>query len=541
MKTTKLFKTILSLLMVLALLAACTPAAEENNNPGDNNAAQYEGLEKEEYLQKLYENDLGAAVDSLGEVYGAILGGMSEGTTTTPTAAGAKLNITLTLSDEVMDSVEQGIFGGEAPVSMDFLKEINLDMDIGMKDQMQAMQLALGLKGQQIITANLLMNMADSVMHIALPELNDQWLKIEAGETVPNVITGGMSSTAMMAELADALPDAETLTKVLDRYLALVLPELKNVEQTATKLELYGLEQECTALTLKIYEADALAIAKAVLTAAKDDADLKKIIEDVAKAVEDMAGQDIGADGAYTDFQEAITDMLADLNEVTETDTENPITLVTYVDKNHNIIGMKLSMSAQDSNRGMAYYYTITEGDQFAVEFAIPSDVDDTDDFKLSGNGTKKDGKTNGTYTVAFEGEDCVTIKVEDLTDEAGTITLTPDKKLLSKLGIPTLEGNPALQIKLGGDTVELNLVDGSKVMIGIKMKATESDGPSLNVPSDAVDITDSSALEKWTEKLVMDKVMENLEKAGAADFIELLFQAQQAPAQPMPEYSVAG
>ena len=58
----------------------------------------------------------------------------------------------------------------------------------------------------------------------------------------------------------------------------IVLPELDNVEQTTTTLEVNGVKQECTQLTLKIYEADALAIAKAVLTAAKDDADLKKII-----------------------------------------------------------------------------------------------------------------------------------------------------------------------------------------------------------------------------------------------------------------------
>ena len=38
MKFGKMFKTILSLLLVLAMLVACAPAAEENNNnPGDSN------------------------------------------------------------------------------------------------------------------------------------------------------------------------------------------------------------------------------------------------------------------------------------------------------------------------------------------------------------------------------------------------------------------------------------------------------------------------------------------------------------------------
>lgn len=544
MKSTKLFKTIVSLVMVLSLLVGCSlmfvgcNKTEEDNDDKDN-AAQYEGLEKEEYLQKLASNNLGDLVDGLGEAYGAILGGA--GSSTTPDKAGAKLNMTLTVGDTAMDLLEQAIFDGEAPVDISFLKEINLDMDVGMNGQMEAIQLALGLKGQHIITANLLMNMADSVIYAALPDLNDQWIKLEAGSTdMPNVITGGMSSPAMLAELADALPSAETLTTVLNRYLNIALKELDNVEQSNTKLELYGLEQECTALTLKVYEADALALVKAVLNEAKDDADLKKIIEDAAKGIEDLAGEDIGADGAYIDFKEAITDMLADLEEITETDTENPIQLDTYVDKNHNIIGMKLNMDSQGERYDVMYFYSLTEGDKTAFEFAIPSDVDDTDDFKISGTGTKKDGKISGTYTVNVEDMEMLDVKLEDLSAETGTITLTPSADLFPAEFTDML-GELALQIKQSGDEGELNILGGSEVLLGIAIKATESDGPALSEPSDAVDGTDSSAMEKWAEKLVLDKVMENLEKAGAADFIELLFQAQKAPAQPMPEYSVAG
>ena len=551
MELKKLLRTILSVVMAAALvfgsvamLAGCKGADNNGDSNDKNNAAQYEGLEKEEYLQKLGENNLGAVIDSVGEVYGGILGGLGESNAMDQTG-GAKVNMTLTVGDPLMDLLEQAIFAGEAPVDISFLQEINLDMDVGMKDQMQAIQMALGLKGQHIITANLLMNMADSVMHIGLPELNDQWLKLEAGETVPGAITDGASSTAMLAELAKALPDAEVLTKVLDRYLALVLAELDNVDQSTEKLELYGLEQECTVLTLKIYEKDAMDIAKAVLKAAKDDGDLKKIIEDVAKAVEEMAGQDIGAEDAYTDFKEAVTDLLADLEEETEFDTESFIQLDTYVDKNHNVIGMKLSMPGY-GDRGMVYYYSVTEGEKFAVEFAIPNDTQNSgeDDFKFGGTGTKKDGKTSGTYTVSVEDMEILTVKVEDLTEETGTITLTPDKDVISGIvgGEVEMLADLSLQIKLTGDGFELNVLGDNQLLLGIALKAAESNGPALSEPSNAVDVTDSSAMEKWAEKLVLDKVMDNLEKAGAADFIELLESAVKAPAedmsQPNPNWS---
>lgn len=544
MKNAKLFKTILCLVMVLALLVACAPAAEESNNPGDkNDPAQYEGLEKEEYLQKLYENDLGAAVDSLGEVYGAILGGMSSGNAASA-AAGGKTDMTLTLGEDLRDMLEQALFGGDIG-DMSFLSKINLSMDVSMKDDMEKMQMTLGLNGQQIVTLNMLMKMADSIMYVAAPELNDGWIKFDMGEMMPaGSASGMMNSAATMTALADALPDAETLTKVLDRYLNLVLPELDNVEQTDTKLELYGLEQECTALTLKIYEADALAIAKAVLNTAKDDADLKKIIEDVAKAVEDMAGEDIGADGAYIDFKEGITDALDELNSITETDTENPITLVTYVDKNHEVIGCMLKMSAQDSDRGTFYGYSITEGDKFAVEVAIPSDVDDSDDFKLSGNGTKADGKTNGTYTITMNGKDYLKLKVEDLTAESGTLTLTPTETMVYDLGLNALPfKNLAVQVKLGGDGMELNVLSENKLLAGLALKAIQSAGPNLSEPSNATDAMDSAAMQSWAEKLDLTKVLDNLEKAGVPSaLIEGIINGLSggATAQPEPDYSYA-
>lgn len=547
MELKKLLRTILSVVMVatlilgsVSMLAGCQPADNVQNPDNDNNhALDYVGLEKEEYLQKLGENNLGDAIDSVGEGYGKLLAGLGNGSAASQ-SGGAKVNMTITVGDTAMDLLEQLIFGGEAPVDISFLKEISLDMDLGIDGQKQAIQMALGLKGQHIITANLLMNMADSVMHIGLPELNDQWLKIESGENVPNVITGGMSSTAMLAELADALPDAETLTKVLDRYLAIVLDGLKNVDQSTTTLSVGGVSQECTVLALKVYEEDALNIAKSVLNTAKDDTDLKKIIEDFANGVEEMVGEDVGADEAYADFKEGVEDLLADLEEETEFDTESFIQVDTYVDKNHNVIGMKMySMSEQDSKRGMVYFYNLTEGDKTAFEFAVPSDVNDTDDFKISGTGTKKNGKTSGTYTVSMQGDEMLTVKIADLNEESGTITLTPNMELFGLGEVTDMLGELALEIKLSADGIALNILGDNELLLGIALKALDSDGPSLDAPSNAVDATDSSAMEKWAEKLVMDKLMDNLEKAGAYEFFEMLFEAKadEGPVQTTPNY----
>ena len=546
MKATKLFKTILSLLMVLALLVACAPAAENNDNPGDkNDPAQYEGLEKEEYLQQLGENNLGAAIDSFGTVYGQSLEGLKKGDAASTAVGGAKLDMTLNVGKDLLDMLEQAIAGVNDPeIDFYFLSKINLGLDMGMGSDAQKMQLTLGLNDQKIITLNMLMNMAESIAYVAVPELNDSWIKFDAGAAMPEGSASGMmSSAATMGVLAKALPDAETLTRVLNRYLDLILPELKNVEQSTETLEVAGVKQECTKLTLKIYEADALAIAKAVLNAAKDDDDLKKIIEDGAKAIQEMTGEDIGANNAYDDFKEAVTDMLADLNGTTATDTEHPITLATYVDKNHNVIGGMLKMSTQDSNRGTFYVYSITEGDKTAFEAAIPSDVDDTDDFKISGSSTKKDGKTNGTYKLTFSGKEYISLELEDLTDESGTITIKPTETMIYDMGLNALPFKDlSVQIKLAGENAELNVLSEGKLLIGLALKASESAGPDLSEPSNAVDAMDSAAMQSWAESLNIQSVLDKLEAAGIPGaLIEGFISGLNGSAgQAQPDYSYA-
>lgn len=534
MKNAKLFKAIVSMVMVLSLLvgcsmmfAGCNNTADDTNNGDKNNAAQYEGLEKEEYLQKLESNNLSTIVDSFTGAYEKLF----SATGVTTVSGGAKMDVTLTMGDTVLEMLEGKLFGGDIG-DMSFLSKINLSMDFAMDEDLEKIKMSLGLNNQQIVSAIMLMNMAESVMYVALPEMSDEFIKMDMGsEDMPNSVAGVMSSPEMLAALAEALPDGDTLNTLLSRYLDLILSGLNNVEQTTDTLELEGLSQECTVLTLKIYEEDALKIVKSVLNTAKDDQDMKKVIENFAQGVEDIA-----ADEAYTDFQEAVTDLLADLEEETEFDTVNPIVINTYVDKDHNIIGRELIVGSQGELRSYFGYYEITDGDNFAVKI----DANDGD-MTLTGKGTKADGKTNATYDFSVQGTSYATAKVENWTEDGGTVTVTPNKDLLTSLfGGELPFENLALQIKIA-EGIELNIVDGSDLLLGIALKVAESDGPNVSEPSDAVDGMDSNAMQAWAEKLAVDVILDNLEKAGVpSDLIDSIVDAFNEPSQDTtdPSYS---
>jgi hypothetical protein len=518
---TRLFKTVLSLVMVFSLLMSCglifagcgqNSNDESTGKPNDdqNNTSKYEGLTEEEYLQALESDNLEAAIEALSEVYGSFLEGMGSSSPADITS-GAKMGLTLRLGDALLDMLEQAIFAGDIG-DMSFLSKIDLNMDVSIKDQLEKVQLGLNLNGQKIMTLNLLMGLSDYVMYMAIPELSDTYLKFDLGKMMGDVsMTDMMSSAAQMSAFAKALPNAEVLTSVLERYLNLMLAELDNVTQSTAQLEVNGLKQDCTQLTLKIYHADTLAIAKSVFNAAKDDADLKKIIEDVAAAVKDLTGEQIDAAQVYAQFKQNIEDLLTELNKFEEIDTENAIELITYVDKDHNIIGRKLSMPDQDDTRGGAYYYyTVTEGDNFAFEAAVNGEY-----IKVSGTGTDKDGKISGNFTLSVEGTAYVTVNLDALSAESGTITLTPTAEAENALELDELPFKKLeLQIKLGGG-MELNVLSEGKLLAGLALKVEESDGPDLSIPSDATDGADGNALQKWAQKLVLDKVLKNLEDAG--------------------------
>ena len=524
--TSKLFKTILSLVMVFSLLMSCSliftgcgqdsddESTGKPNNDDKNNASKYEGLKEEEYLQALESDNLGTLVDALGEVYDAFLEGAGS-SSPADLSSGAKMDLTLRLGDDLLDMLEQAVFGGDIG-DMSFLSKIDLNMDVGFKDQLEKVQLGLDLNGQKIMTLNLLMGLSDYVMYMAIPELNDTYLKFDLCKMMGNAsVTDMMNSTAQMSAFAKALPNAEALTAILDRYLNLALAELDNVTQSTAKLEVNGLKQDCTQLTLKIYEADALAMAKSVLNAAKDDADLKKIIEDVAAAAKELTGEQIDGNQVYAEFKQGVNDLLTELNQTGETDTQDPIQLITYVDKDHNIIGRKLSVFSEGKENDVFYYYIVSEGNPFAFEAAFVGDAKGSDDVKISGTGTDKDGKISGNFTVAAEGTEYVTVKLEELSAESGTITLAPTADAEKELELDELPFKKlALQVKLG-DGIELNVLSQSKLLAGLALKISESNGPDLSVPSNAADGADSSALQKWAEKLVLDKVVKNLEDAG--------------------------
>ena len=511
----KQLKTILSLVLAMSLLLSCslmfagcakTESTDNNAETPDapiveevvdirNDPAQYEGLQEAALLRKLATNNLKFYMTAMPE----------------PISTGKKVDMNLTVGNTILDLLEESMGEG---ADLSFLQNIRMTLDVGQADNSAKLAMAVGLNGKTVVTLNMLMNMAENVMYMGIPELSDAWIEMDMSQMM-GPVEEGMASipTDRLTQLMNALPDAETLANLLDRYANIALAELNNVTQTTETLSVGGITQDVTALTLKIYEADAMKAVKAVITEAKDDAEIKGIIES-------LAGEN--GEQMYAQFQEIINNLLSTFDEhfaEAEANKDEYIQLVTYIDSKYNIAGMELTQPGFE-NRGEVHFYNLIENGNFAFESNIAAMLTGSENSKIVGSGTVNGGKTTGTYTLQVENADFLNVHVQNL-----DITLP-----FVELG---------LQITQGENNFELKLLSASTTLVGISLWITDSNGPALNVPSNTVDGMDSSAMQQWAENLDLENLLNNLEAAGVpSELIDALTGAMSAPPQyAEPEY----
>ncbi len=528
----KVITTILAIVMVMALLlscVACKPSEQGGNNNAGNNenndGIQYEKLSDEEYLQAMAQKELDGVANLLATGVGAYanMAGASIGN------YGATAELKLMLGDLIIDMIENTMLQStDMTMDFSFLSNIGLGMEIDSTADMKQLSVALGLSDTEIVKLLLLMN--DESVWLGAPDLSQEFLKVNFADLGVAVNT---ATPAWMEGMMTAIPSEEKLAEILQRYVALALNEIDKVERSAETLTLDGLSQDVTKLSAKIYEEDALDAVKAILTAAKTDADIKKIVEDFGKFYNDMmeeAYADPNIDmvwedvDAYAEFTKAIDEALQDLPTEPE-DTENPIALNLYVDAKYNVVGFDLTLPEEETP--IMTTRTVTDGDAFKTSIEVAGGQ-----LKITGSGTTKDGIVTGTYAITAEDMPFVNVELKDFdaTDKdalSGTITLKPTEDAITAIfggPSPLPIKDIALEIKL--DTTkdkanyEIKLIGDGSMVLGLALKAATKAPAALQAPTNTVDPTDNEALAVWVSGINFDGVLDNLTEAGVPEIL---------------------
>lgn len=499
----------------------------------------------EDYMAHVTQNAADEGIGALGDVYGTILDSMS-GKGEKPQYNGMDMTMEVTVGDQLLNLLKES---AGADIDLDFLKKIAITTKViteadNMKSQVDA---SFSLGGVKIATISAIANMQDFTCILGSPELSDSYMRMDYSEIFEQLgapsdffdqLEENMDEAQeIVDQLMKALPKQEAMEQLLTKYVNLIVTNIKDVTSTTETVEVGDLKQSLTVLEIKISAKDAADIAIAVLQELKKDNDALELVTAFAEYANSISPSEgewiwdetkgdyvwVAAEFDADEFKDGLKDQLEELvDQLKDAKKEMPSTsvkLTMYVDGVGDIVGLNAKVPGAEFKPG---FITVWQGNKFAFEA-------DLGEAKIEGEGSRSKGLITGKFTLKVEKEKVCTLEIENWDEKkaeegyiSGTIRFIPGEMITEQLmgSVSSFLDASSIALELQLDTAEdhanvsISLLLNKKVALGLSMKGTMING-TIKEPSNVVDATSSNAVMEWANSLDIDKVLENLEKAG--------------------------
>lgn len=446
---------------------------------------------------------------------------------------GTKGTVTLTVEDTGR-ALAGALMGG---TDVSWLQSITFDSDITIKDGVEAIVGGLLLNDTKLCDLNLYMDLANMAEYIQIPQLSEEYITAPIQSTVT---TNGVAensqeimSTYMnaLSDLSSALPDSETLGTLLDRYGNIIIDHIEEGSSVEESVSVDGISEDCTAYEGTVSEKAVTAMAEGILTAAKDDAEIKGLFEQ-------WAGASNGED-QYQQFEDAVADMLDSIGSADGEVSEDPVfSSKVWVNADNKIVGREFAVIDGAETTPVFTWKAPSDGDTSALLLEITAE---DSSLTLTGSGTTSDGLLNGDYIFAIDGTEAADINVENLETKPekagyynGTLNVTfpvAEADAANTDGESEAASNP-----LAGFGLVINLKsDASTDSSSIGLTVTTSGAPIATLTisggyGDGVDIPDLTSLDKtydgsddaamteYVANINWDTFLANIKAAGVPD-----------------------
>ena len=465
-----------------------------------------------DYLSYVEQNSTQKLTDTLSGAYGSLTEALSSGTATQLSGA-YDMNMKLTVGEKTITMLETLVEERfSEKMELDWLSSIDLDMNMNTQESLNQIAMALKLDETEIAKVEMILNMAKGEAFLAIPTLSDKYLKteMEMSAAIPNELMDLLSDE----DLLKILPSEAEMDALLDKYIGIVFDNLQEVEKTTETVKVAGIQQKLTALETKINEKDVTKVMTALMKAAKDDKQIKKIIENAADFLEDNDMIE-DADDAYKAFVDGLEDALESVEDV-EFDAEIDIVLTDYVNSDHEVVGRRIEVNDEE----VLYYIEIHQGTKMAFELEMQG-------VEINGEGTDKNGVVNAEYSVIAADREVCVITLEDFKSNKeivnGKIRIAPSSDLLKSL-VDNMDSagasaigllDPQLELVFAGDKnstkIEINLLSGKDMLVGISISAKEAKGGKITEP-DKKNVYDQDEAQEWLQEMDVQKLLETLE-----------------------------
>lgn len=452
-----------------------------------------------------------AVVKSAGAAYGAFLEGLKNPVDTTTTVSDC--TITMTAGEDLLAMLKSALAQENPELDVSWLQKVSLNVKSGNIDDNYGAALGLGLNGTDVLTLDVFADVAAGVFYLGCPELSDTYISAPIDDEID---TSAITATAdvpkeIAEQLAKDLPDQAAFEAMLDKYLTLVIEQMKDGEKSKKTFTVNGISQELTVTDRQITEQDATDLVVAVLEAAKDDATVHQFITAVVNYTNTYNAY-LAETGGYTytpvdveDIIDELPDLISELKSQEAGD--DAIKLTIYTDKDRNFCGCALT---DVEGELVVDFVRVSDGEKSALELTFPDDV------VMRSLVEKKGDDTVTSFDVVVEDEKLLTVRLETA-DEKIVVALVPGAALLEEMSadIPMLamagSASPELRLTMKEGSVDVEVYLNNKLFVGLNMTANEGAAYTPEKPVKYISAEDEEALKNWLTKLDTTRVAETL------------------------------
>lgn len=448
-----------------------------------------------------------------------------------------------------------------AMVGMDFswLNTVTMDMTEIIKDGKEAINADILLNDAPVGTMNICMDLANMTEYFQIPELSQNYMAIPLIPSMEETIadeTRAMSEEDIAAyqaymeeyqasmetylkivsDMTTVLPDTKTLSTLLDRYGNILIENFGDETVTEEALSVEGVSEDCTVYEEILTEQEVLSILREVLTTAKEDQELKGLL--------DMWSETGGGEDLYAQLVAGADSALADLPEEGSEEINPEAAMFNskiWTNAEGKIVGREFGFTDETGTESyplISWKNPSADGNS-ALYFELWLD---TSSITLTGSGQSGDQGLTGEYVLAFDGVKTVGIGVNNLKSDTEAPGYMNGSFNFSLLDTGTEEEpNPLAAFGLTANIIsdaaaQTSQVDFSLTSSGapvVTLSVTggyEASGESVEMPDQAVldaalSVESEEDMTAYAEGLDWTTVLTNLGAAGVPE--ELINQLQ--------------
>lgn len=559
MNWTRILRTMVALLVIMSmLLCGCASAGNDDDEGegGKDNGSSNSGLLKGDGDGKLEPEDV---VDNVTGIYGGLLD-LVGGDRNAMTTGGYSMDMTITLGDEMMDSLAAMLEYQGLDVDLSWFKSLGFAVTSIYQETLAQATTEVKLNGTSLLTMEVITDMLNSSAFIRVPDLNDEYIggELDMGMDMEDFLETYEQVLEAMEEMGDAakdLPTEQELNALLDRYIEAVKEAIGKPESDKDTLSHGGVSMEVEATTYTITTTTTVDIVEALLTTAKDDADLEKVLDAFGEFMNELMANQYAGSGdwedvdLYEELMELVEQGLESVEEAREDmssgdwEEQDILSFTNYIADDKQV-GFALAIEHSYATE-LIYFYNLEEDGDTAFVFNA------AEMFVIEGTGTVDGDKASGEYTIGARGMEFFYLEIEDFDTKAlkkGDLVGTVRLRVGDDFGNSQLPAYMVLELVLNltdkKTELDINLCSDSTKMFGVNVTVKTGVSGNISVPSDFIDANEYTAMEQWLSGASFDKLLRNLRSAGVdSELVDMLEQAIEMgmgggqSAAPAPDY----